>query len=259
MPGEVLEQLFGLKGKVAIVTGAGSGIGKGIARRLAEAGADVVVADVNEENGAALAEELSARGGRSIFICVDVSNEKSVCTMVEEAASQLGRIDILVNNAGVYPTGPVAEMDVGDWDRVMSVNLRGPLLCTREVVKVMRRNGHGGSILNVSSIDSIHPSFVGMSHYGASKAGLNMLTRSAALEFAPDRITVNAICPGGVETEGTQAAFGDGLKEQLEARIPLGRVSTPCEIGGVCLFLVSPAAHYITGATLVVDGGYLIS
>ena len=160
--------------------------------------------------------------------------------MVANAAGQLGRVDILVNNAGIYPTGPVAEMDTADWDRVMAVNLRGPMLCTREVVKVMRANGMGGSILNVSSIDSIHPSFVGMSHYGASKGGLNMLTRSAALEFAPDKITVNAICPGGVETEGTQEAFGDGLKDQLELRIPLGRVSTPDEIGAVSLFLVSP-------------------
>ncbi len=259
MSGDVLQDLFGLKGQVALVTGAGSGIGKGIARRLAQAGADVALSDVNEQKAAALSRELSGVGVRSIPVGGDVSDEKAVCEMVGEVASQLGRIDILVNNAGIYPTGPVAEMDVGDWDRVMAVNLRGPLLCMREVVKVMRRHKRGGSILNVSSIDSMHPSFVGMSHYGASKGGLNMLTRSAALEFAPDNITVNAICPGGVETEGTQEAFGDGLKEQLEQRIPLGRVSTPDEIGGVSLFLVSPAARYITGATLVVDGGYLIS
>ena len=123
----------------------------------------------------------------------------------------------------------------------------------------MRTAGRAGTIVNVSSIESMHPSFVGMAHYGASKGGLNMQTRSAALEFAPDRITVNAVCPGGVETEGTQAAFGEGLKQRLEARIPLGRVATPEDIGGVVLFLASPAASYITGATLVVDGGYLIT
>jgi len=252
----VLTELFGLEGRRALVTGAGSGIGKGIARRLAQAGAKVAVFDLDADRAAAAAAEI---GNGAIAAGCDVSDESSVAAMVRDLAEQLGGIDILVNNAGIYPTGPVAEMDVGDWDRVMAVNLRGPMLCTREVVRVMRSGGAGGAILNVSSIDSIHPSFVGMSHYGASKAGLNMLTRSAALEFAPDRITVNAICPGGVETEGTQAAFGDGLKDQLEERIPLGRVATPDEIGAVSLFLVSPAARYITGTTLVVDGGYLIT
>ena len=256
---EALEELFGLAGQVALVTGAGSGIGKGIARRLASAGAHVAVADLELTKVETLAQEFRGQGVRSIALAADVSDEAAVASTISQVAEQLGRIDILVNNAGIYPTGPISEMDVGDWDRVMAVNLRGPLLCTREVVKVMRAGGKGGAILNVSSIDSMHPSFVGMSHYGASKGGLNMLTRSAALEFAPDRITVNAICPGGVETEGTQAAFGDGLKEQLEERIPLGRVATPAEIGGVSLFLVSPAARYITGTTLVVDGGYLIT
>ncbi len=260
MSNETLQELFGLAGLRAVVTGGASGIGKGIARRLAEAGAEVAVCDLNAEGAAAVARELGGFGVRSMSVGgSDVSDETSVAAMIAEVREELGAIDILVNNAGIYPTGPVAEMDVADWDRVMAVNLRGPLLCMRETVKVMRAKGKGGAILNVSSIDSMHPSFVGMSHYGASKGGLNMLTRSAALEFAPDQITVNAICPGGVETEGTQEAFGDGLKEQLELRIPLGRVSTPDEIGGVSLFLVSPAARYITGATLVVDGGYLIS
>ncbi len=252
----VLTELFGLEGRRALVTGAGSGIGKGIARRLAQAGAKVAVCDLEADRAAAAAAEI---GSGAIAAGCDVSDEASVAALVRDVAEQLGGIDILVNNAGIYPTGPVAEMDVADWDRVMAVNLRGPMLCTREAVRVMRSGGAGGAILNVSSIDSLHPSFVGMSHYGASKGGLNMLTRSAALEFAPDRITVNAICPGGVETEGTQAAFGDGLKDQLEERIPLGRVATPDEIGAVSLFLVSPAARYITGTTLVVDGGYLIT
>ena len=259
MPNEVLDTLFGLKGRVALVTGAASGIGKGIARRLAEAGADVALSDVSLRGAEAAALALAACGGRTLAVAADVSDERAVATMVAEVVARLGRIDILVNNAGIYPTAPIAEMNVADWDRVMAVNLRGPMLCTREVVRPLRAQGSGGAILNVSSIDSMHPSFVGMSHYGASKGGLNMLTRSAALELAPDRVTVNAICPGGVETEGTQAAFGDGLKDQLERRIPLGRVSTPEEIGAVALFLVSPAARYITGATLVVDGGYLIS
>ena len=123
----------------------------------------------------------------------------------------------------------------------------------------MRKAGKGGSIVNISSIESMHPTFVGLGHYAASKGAVNMMTKSAALEFAPDNITVNAVCPGGIETEGTQEAFGDGLKEQLEERIPLHRVGRPEEIGGVVAFLASAAGSYITGATLVVDGGYLIT
>jgi NAD(P)-dependent dehydrogenase (short-subunit alcohol dehydrogenase family) len=253
------ERLFGLSGRVALVTGGASGIGRGIAGRLADAGADVAVADLDAGRAAATAAELAALGGRAIGLGADVRDEAEVGAMLRDVTAALGVPTILVNNAGIYPATPIADMAVGEWDRVMATNLRGAFLCLREGACAMRAGGGGGAIVNVSSIESMHPSFVGMAHYGASKGGLNMLTRSAALEFAPDRITVNAVCPGGVETEGTQAAFGEGLKQRLEARIPLGRVATPEDIGGVVLFLASPAASYITGATLVVDGGYLIT
>jgi len=253
------ERLFGLSGRVALVTGGASGIGRGIAGRLADAGADVAVADLDAGRAAAAAAELAALGGRAIGLGADVRDEAEVGAMLRDVTAALGVPTILVNNAGIYPATPIADMAVGEWDRVMATNLRGAFLCLREGACAMRAGGGGGAIVNVSSIESMHPSFVGMAHYGASKGGLNMLTRSAALEFAPDRITVNAVCPGGVETEGTQAAFGEGLKQRLEARIPLGRVATPEDIGGVVLFLASPAASYITGATLVVDGGYLIT
>ncbi len=254
-----LEQLFGLEGKVALVTGGGSGIGRGAADRLAAAGAAVAIADIDAARLDRAAAQMRAAGHPAFATAVDVSQEGSVRTMVERTLERFGRLDVLVNNAGIYPTSPIAEMTAAEWDRVMAVNLRGPFLCTREAARAMRRGGRGGAIINVSSIESMHPSFVGMAHYGASKGGLNMLTRSAALEFAPDGICVNAICPGGVETEGTRPALEAGLRETLVPRIPLGRVAVPEDIAGAVVFLAGRAARYITGTTLVVDGGYLIS
>jgi len=256
---EVLEELFSLRGRVALVTGGGSGIGAGCARRLAELGADVAVADLRSSEAERVAAIVAGAGASPLALQADVSVEGDVAAMVERTVAELGAIDILVNNAGIYPSHPIAEMPVDEWDRVFAVNVRGAMLCTREAARAMRLAGRGGTVVNVSSIESFHPSFVGLPHYGASKGALNMLTKCAALEYAPDRITVNAVCPGGVETEGTRQAFGDGLKEQLEQRIPLGRVGRPEEIGAVVAFLAGPAGAYITGATLVVDGGYLVS
>ncbi len=256
---EALEQLFSLRGKVALVTGGGSGIGCGVAMRLAELGAEVAVADLDLTQADRVTKIIADAGGRGLALKGDVAVEADVVSMVDRTVGDLGGLDILVNNAGIYPTNPIAEMPVDEWDQVFAVNVRGAMLCTREATRVMRKAGNGGAIVNISSIESMHPTFVGLAHYAASKGAINMVTKSAALEFAPDRITVNAVCPGGIETEGTQEAFGDGLKKQLEERIPLGRVGRPEEIGGVVAFLASPAGSYITGTTVVVDGGYLIT
>ncbi|MFQ5666512.1 MAG: SDR family NAD(P)-dependent oxidoreductase [Candidatus Binatia bacterium] len=254
-----IEQLFSLAGKVAVVTGGATGIGRGCARRLAQAGADIVVADRDGAGAERVAGELIGFGRRAVAVVVDVVDEAAVASMADRAVQALGGLDILVNNAGIFPSSRIADMTVEEWDRVMAVNLRGVFLCTREAVRVMRARGRGGRVVNVSSIESFHPSFAGLAHYNTSKSGVNLFTKSAALEFARSGVTVNAVCPGATLTEGTAAAFNSGLQAALEPRIPLRRVATPEEIGAAVLFLASPAASYVTGTTLVVDGGYLVT
>ena len=258
-------KLFELTEKVAVVTGGGSGIGHGIARYLAAAGARVVIADISPEAAARVADELNAARPESAFaIRTDVSDEASVAAMMRATLERFGRIDILVNDAGIFPTRPIAEMTLPDWERVQGVNLRGTFLCLRAAALQMRKQGNGGRIVNISSIDSLHPSMVGLAHYDASKGGVNMLTRSAALEFGPDKITVNAVLPGMIATEGV-AAMSKGAPTTIAqttatfgARTVLGRIGTPEDIAACVLFLAGDATGYITGQTLVCDGGYLI-
>ncbi len=254
-----IEDLFSLAGQVAVVTGGGAGIGRGVALRLAQAGADVAVADRDRAGAERVAAEVRAVGRRALAIEADVSAESSVAAMVDRTVQDLGRLDILVNNAGIYPSCPIAKLTAEEWDRVMAVNLRGAFLCTRAAASAMRAGGRGGRVVNISSIESFQPSFVGVAAYSTSKGGLNLFTQSAALEFARHGITVTAVCPGAVLTDGTAAAFKAGLQATMEARIPLKRVTTPEEVGAVVVFLASPAASYITGATLVMDGGYLVT
>ncbi|HEY8321953.1 MAG TPA: SDR family NAD(P)-dependent oxidoreductase [Candidatus Baltobacteraceae bacterium] len=256
-----LADLLGLDGKVAIVTGAGSGIGHGIARYFARAGADVVIADRDAAAGRRVAEELVAAGRRSMSIETDVSDEASVGAMMRSAIERFGHVDILVNDAGIFPAKLIADMTLAEWERVQGVNLRGTFLCLREAALHMRARGEGGRIINISSIDSLHPSMAGLAHYDASKGGVNMLTRSAALEFGGDKITVNAVLPGMIATEGAAAASKDlaaAASEVFGKRTVLGRVGTPEDVAGCVLFLASKAAGYVTGQTLVVDGGFLI-
>ena len=238
------------------------GIGHGIARFFANAGAKVVIADRNAKAAKAVADELNAAGStRSSFFETDVSDEPSVLAMMKHAIETFGRLDILVNDAGIFPNKPIADMTLADWERVQAVNLRGTFLCLREAALHMRKQGSGGRIINISSIDSLHPSMVGLAHYDASKGGVNMLTRSAALEFGPDKILVNAILPGMIATEGVAAmtsTMTSAATELFSKRTILGRAGTPEDIAGCALFLASNAASYITGQTIVVDGGFLI-
>lgn len=252
-----LRELFSLDGKVALVTGAARGIGRAIALSLAGAGADVAVSDVDAEGAKAVAAQVSVGGRRSLGLGMDCGEEASVVEGVAAVARELGGLDVLVNNAGIFPPAPIEKMSADLFDRVQRVNLRGAFLCMREAARVMKAGGRGGRIINIASIDGLHPSFVGMGAYGASKAGLIHLTRMGAVELGPAGITVNAICPGGVRTEGVAPAFDAGMEKTLVGRIPLGRVGKPEEVAAMVVALAAPAASYVNGAALVVDGGYL--
>jgi 2-deoxy-D-gluconate 3-dehydrogenase len=253
-----LRELVDLTGRVAVVTGGSMGIGLGIARRLHEAGAAVTVADLRGDLAADVAQELdAARPGSALAVRADVADEDDVRRMVQETVTGLGRIDVLVNNAGIYPNRALADMDVGTFRRVLDVNLTGVFICTREVAAHMVARGGGGRIVNVTSIDALHPSMVGLAHYDASKHGLWGFTKSTALELAPHGIAVNAVAPGAIRTPGTGDVDPDAL-DAFAALIPMGRIGEPDDIGRAVLFLASDLASYVTGTQLVVDGGRLL-
>ena len=257
-----VESLFNLGGRVALVTGAGSGIGRETALLLASAGAIVVAADLNEEGAQQTVAQIETAAGKSIAVKVDIGDEASIIAMFEAVHARLGRLDVLVNNAGIYPKTSFVDTSAEKWDRVLRVNLRGTFLCMREAVKRMQAAGTGGSIINISSVASLQPVIFDNGDYGASKAGVNNLTKVAALEFATDRIRVNAVLPGGVATEGAAASTkvhqAHGPITQ-PGRMPLGRMGVAADIASAVLFFASPAADYVTGQLLAVDGGFQIS
>lgn len=243
-------------GKVALVTGGGNGIGAASARALAEHGARVAVIDRDGEAAGRVAAEI---GDDASGHALDVSDGAAFARLAAEIAAQAGGVDILVNSAGAITRQTIASMPAADWDRVIAVNLRGPFNGTQAVIPHMRKRG-GGAIVNIASIAGRRISFGGGANYSASKAGLLGFTRHAAYELAPDKIRVNAVCPGPTAT-----AFGGGQlpsAEQKAARarkIPLGRMVEPEDIAEAVVFLASDMARMCTGVALDVDGGVLIS
>jgi len=247
-----------LRDKVAIITGAGKGIGQGIARVFVKYGAKVVVADWDEAAGAQTAEELRQAGGDAIFVKCDVSNEEQVKALIQATLDRYGRIDILVNNAGIGVYTPVLETSLEQWNHCLAVNLTGVFLCSKYALPHIKAAG-GGAIVNIASVHS-YQNVGGTAPYAASKGGVVALTRVMAIDHGRDNIRVNAICPGWIDTPLIRGIFASApdpveARRAVERRQILGRLGTPEEVGEAAAFLASDEASYITGASLMVDNG----
>jgi NAD(P)-dependent dehydrogenase (short-subunit alcohol dehydrogenase family) len=254
-PAPDVKALLDLSGQVALVTGAGSGFGRSIARRFAAAGARVAVHYRRSRAGAEeVVREIRAAGGEARAVAGDLTREGEANRVVEETSLGFGRLDLLVNNAGAYPLVGLLEMSAAQWDEVLAANLKSALLCLQAAGRRMTASG-GGAIVNVTSIQAFRPA-LGLAHYSAAKAGLEMLTRSAAVELGPVGIRVNAVAPGVTWREGIESAWPEGVA-RYRAAAPLGRIGQPEDVADACLFLASPAARFITGVSLAVDGGLL--
>jgi glucose 1-dehydrogenase len=246
-----------LEGRRAIVTGASSGIGRATAERLGREGASVCVNHYSEresEDAAAVVAAVESAGARAIAVQADVAQEEQVRGMVERTRAELGGIDLLVNNAGIEKRAPLLEMSLDDWNRVLATNLTGAFLCMREACRVMAAD-HGGVVVNMSSVHEFIP-WPGFAHYCASKGGLKLLTQTAARELAGDRIRVVSIAPGAIVTPINRFVLDDPqARRAVEEEIPLGRMGQPEEIAAAVAWVASDEAAYVTGTTLVVDGG----
>jgi len=245
-----------LKDRIAIVTGAGQGIGRAIALGLAREGAKIVIADINEETATTVKNEIEAGGGIALAIWTEVSNETSVQAMVEDSLREFSRLDILVNNAGIFPTSPVEEMREDEWDRVIGTNLVGTFLCTRAVVTHFIKQ-KTGRIISITSGRAFQGA-KNAAHYAASKAGIIGFNKSLALEVAPHGITANVICPGITDTAQPRGHMNEEQIYAQAQRIPLGRIGRPEDLVGPTVFLASDAAAFITGQTLLVNGGSIM-
>jgi NAD(P)-dependent dehydrogenase (short-subunit alcohol dehydrogenase family) len=246
-----------LKGKIAVVTGAGSGIGKAIAIQMAREGADVVIAELNEKTGKDVAAQIEGLGRGSLFVKADVGKEDDVVGMVKKAVETFGRIDILVNNAGIILQKKMVETTVAEWDKILGNNLRSCFLCTREAAKVMVEKKTEGSIINISSIHATlsEPSACA---YTAAKGGMEAFARTCATELAPHKIRVNTIQPGATYTELTVPMYTETVKKALFQRIPMKEIAQAEWIANGAVFLASDESRYMTGQVIVIDGGYVM-
>jgi 2-dehydro-3-deoxy-D-gluconate 5-dehydrogenase len=250
--------MFDLKGRVAIVTGGNGGIGLGMARGLADAGARVVLAARNETKSQAAVTDLTGRGGEAMAVQADVADEGSVARLVDTTRDRYGRLDILVNNAGINVRKPVHELALDEWRRVLDTNLTSAFLCSKAAYPAFKAAG-GGKIINIGSMMSLFGASFAPA-YGASKGGIVQLTRSMAVAWARDNIQVNAVLPGWIDTELTQNARREvaGLHDSVLRRTPAGRWGGIDDMAGVAVFLASAASDFVTGTAIAVDGGYSI-
>ena len=249
--------MISLIDKKAIVTGSSRGIGRGCALTLARYGVDVVVNyERSREKAEAISQEIEDMGRTSFAVQADVSKENEVKSLFEKACRELGTVDILVNNAGIHQHLKIWELSLGDWQRVMDVNLTGTFLCSKEAVSLMKGQ-QSGTIINISSCVA----FTGTDHeihYASTKAGILGFTRSLALEVAPFNIRVNAVSPGFIATDMVLPLLNEDEKRELESQVPLRRLGYPEDIGEAVAFLASDSAQYITGETIHVNGGILL-
>lgn len=255
-----IQDLFDLSGKIALVTGGAVGIGKGIAKRLSEAGASVIITDIDRVAAENAALELDISGKRVIALPADAGSFSDAKRVMEYIMEKFGAMDILVNNAGIYSIIPFTDISEEIFDNTLRVNTKGTFLYSQAFSRELLKQNRKGKIINIASIAAIH-SVGGMCHYDTSKGAVAMMTKAMALELGPHNICVNAVAPGGILTEGLERQFGIPMEDlkDIMPKGPLGRIGTPEDIANVVLFLASSAADFLTGIMIIADGGALLT